>query len=78
VTARPDNIRAISAFIGECNPGGRVELINFNPLAENKYRLMDRDREFFKRMAPLREEELEALRALLEAEGLAVVREHLT
>jgi pyruvate formate lyase activating enzyme len=76
VTARPDNIRAIAAFIGSCNPGGRVELINFNPLAENKYRLMDRDREFFQRMAPLRPEELVQLHGLLEAEGLSVVREH--
>jgi pyruvate formate lyase activating enzyme len=76
VTARTDNIRAIAAFIRDSNPGGRVELINFNPLAENKYRLMDRDREFFQRMAPLGAEELAELHALLEAEGLAVIREH--
>jgi pyruvate formate lyase activating enzyme len=76
VTARPDNIRAIATFIRDCNPGGRVELINFNPLAENKYRLMDRDREFFQRMAPLGAEGLAELHAILEGEGLAVIREH--
>ncbi|HCM27051.1 MAG: hypothetical protein A2Z99_20140 [Treponema sp. GWB1_62_6] len=78
VTAIPDNIRAIARFVRECNPGGKVELINFNPLAENKYRLMDRDREFFQRMAPLGPEELAGLYAVLEAEGLAAVREHRT
>jgi pyruvate formate lyase activating enzyme len=76
VTARPDNIRAIAAFVRGCNPGGKVELINFNPLAENKYRLMDRDREFIRRLHPLGAEELSELQALLEAEGLAVIREH--
>jgi len=76
VTARSDNIKALAAFIRDCRPCARVELINFNPLAENKYRLMDRDRDFFKRMAPLKSEELAPLYALLEAEGLEPVREH--
>jgi pyruvate formate lyase activating enzyme len=76
VTARPDNIRAIARFIRDCNPGGRVELINFNPLAENKYRLMDRNREFFQHMEPLHVSELAELQAILEGEGLAVIREH--
>jgi len=76
VTARPDNIRAIARFVHDCMPGGRVELINFNPLAENKYRLMNLDTEFFKAMTPLKAEELAELHAILEAEGLAVVREH--
>ena len=78
VTARPENIQAIARFVRDCNPGGRVELINFNPLAENKYRLMDLDREFFRRMAPLGSEELVELYTLLEAEGLAAIREHRT
>ena len=76
VTARADNIRAIAAFVRDCDPGARVELINFNPLAENKYRLMDRNREFFQRLYPLKSEELAALNAIIEAEGLALVREH--
>jgi pyruvate formate lyase activating enzyme len=78
VTARPDNIWTLARFVRDANPGGRVELINFNPLAENKYRLMDRDREFFQRMVPLNADELSELHALLEAEGLAVIREHRT
>ena len=76
VTALPENIRAIAGFIQGCNPGGRVELINFNPLAPNKYRLMNRDQEFFRGMAPLNAEALAELNSLLEAEGLTTVREH--
>jgi pyruvate formate lyase activating enzyme len=76
VTATPENIGAIARFVRECNAGGRVELINFNPLAESKYLLMNRDAGFFQNMAPLDAPELEELRRILEAEGLAVVREH--
>jgi pyruvate formate lyase activating enzyme len=76
VTATPDNVRAIARFVQGCNPGGRVELINFNPLAENKYLLMNRDRGFFKAMVPLIAGELTELHAILEAEGLVAVREH--
>ena len=76
VTALPENISAIARFVRECNPGGRVELINFNPLAESKYLLMNRDESFFLNMAPLGAPELEELWGILENEGLAVVREH--
>jgi glycyl-radical enzyme activating protein len=76
VTATPENIGAIARFVRECNPGGRVELINFNPLAESKYLLMNRDAGFFQDMAPLDAPELEELRRILESEGLDVVREH--
>ncbi|MGO9309629.1 MAG: glycyl-radical enzyme activating protein [Spirochaetia bacterium] len=76
ITAAEPNVRALASFIRETNPGGRVELINFNPLAVNKHFLMDQGTEFFNGMAPLPDHEVEAFRALLEAEGLAAVREH--
>ncbi|HWR11362.1 MAG TPA: glycyl-radical enzyme activating protein [Rectinemataceae bacterium] len=76
VTALPENISAIAQFVRECNPGGRVELINFNPLAESKYLLMNRDQSFFRNMAPLGVPELEEFWGIIETEGLAVVREH--
>jgi pyruvate formate lyase activating enzyme len=76
VTALPENIRAIAQFVRECNPGGRVELINFNPLSESKYLLMNRDQGFFQNMVPLNGEELAEFNAILETEGLAVIREH--
>jgi pyruvate formate lyase activating enzyme len=76
ITATEANVGALARFIREKNPGGRTELINFNPLAINKYALMDRDTAFFNGMAPLPDADVEAMQALLEAEGLTVVREH--
>ncbi len=75
-TALEANIEAIARFVRSCMPGARVELINFNPLAEGKYLLMNRDRGFFRNMAPLGEGELAEFRAIVEAQGLTVVREH--
>ena len=76
VTATVVNVQALARFVRETNPGGRVELVNFNPLAINKYSLMNRSKEFFDGMTPMPDGEVEALRAVFEAEGLAVVREH--
>jgi len=76
ITATEANLRAMARFIRDNHPGGRVELINFNPLAVGKYALMNRSTEFFNGMAPLPDGEVEALRALFEAEGLEVIREH--
>lgn len=75
VTATLENIGDIARFVRSCNPGARVELINFNPLAENKYLLMHRDRDFFSNMGPLGAEELSARYAILEVEGLVAVRD---
>jgi hypothetical protein len=58
------------------NPGGQVELINFNPLAINKYTLMNKSTEFFDGMVPLPPLRIEALQMILEERGLSVVKEH--
>jgi len=76
ITATEANIAALGRLIRDRNPGGSVELINFNPLAVNKYALMNKSTELFAGMAPLAEDRVETLGALLEAEGLVVVREH--
>jgi pyruvate formate lyase activating enzyme len=76
ISATTENIGALASFIQQANPGGRVELVNFNPLAINKHSLMNRGTEFFNGMAPVSEGEVEALRALIDAAGLAAVREH--
>lgn len=76
ITATAANIQAIARIVREANPGGRVELINYNPLAENKYAVMNRSTEFFSGMVPLTEAELGPLWAILESEGLRVVRDH--
>ena len=66
----------LEKIAGLANPAATVELVNFNPLAMNKYALMDRSTEFFQGMAPLPEEEIKPLRKALESEGLFVAREH--
>jgi len=76
ITTTQSNLSALAQFIRETNPGARVELINFNPLARNKYALMNRSTEFFERMEPLPSTEIESLRKILESAGLHVVREH--
>lgn len=43
-TADPDNVRAVSSLVAEVDPAIVVEVLNFNALAEAKYRRMpDRD-----------------------------------
>ncbi len=76
ISATETNVRAIARFIASVKGGADVELMNFNPLAVNKYELMNRSTEFFEGMRPLGEMELEELRRILEAEGLHAIREH--
>lgn len=76
ITAMQSNITALAQFIRKTNPGATVELINFNPLARNKYALMNKSTEFFDGMAPLAESEIDALREILDYHGLIAVREH--
>ena len=76
ITATEANLRAMARVIRDNHPGGRVELVNFNPLAVAKYALMDRSTRPFEGMGPLAAAEVARLAALLEAEGLAVVRDH--
>ena len=76
VTATEENLVALARLIREKNPGGRVELMNFNPLAVAKYALMERSTEPFAGMVPLAAAEVAAFHALFEAEGLVVVRDH--
>jgi len=76
ISATKENISALAGFIRKANPGGSVELINYNPLAPSKYVLLDKDTRFFDGKEPLTEEEMERLQEILEAEGLIVVKEH--
>lgn len=42
ITATPENILAISRFLAALYPAAAYELLNYNPLARDKYRLLDR------------------------------------
>jgi pyruvate formate lyase activating enzyme len=76
ITDTESNITALAEFMKSENPGGQVELINFNPLAINKYTLMNKSTEFFDGMVPLPPLRIEALQMILEERGLSVVKEH--
>lgn len=43
ITATAENIAAISRFLSGINPGVTYELLNYNPLAEAKYHLLDKE-----------------------------------
>ena len=75
ITTKEENIRSICRFVLEHAPGTGIELINFNPLAENKYRLMGREYEFLAEMKPYSGEELDKYYAILEDEGIHGIRE---
>ena len=75
ITATRENVRDISSFVHNINSDIPIELINFNPLAENKYRLMGKEYEIFKDLRPLSEEQLEELYQIIKDEGLTIVRE---
>lgn len=75
ITASEKNIRDIALFVKEVSPDMEIELINFNPLAENKYRLMGREYEFLSEMKPFTQIELDAFNSILEEAGIRVVKE---
>ncbi len=75
MTATEENIRGIARFVKREAPGQAIELINFNPLAINKYRLMDMRREILEPMTPYSESELDGFYRILEDEGVPVIRE---
>jgi pyruvate formate lyase activating enzyme len=75
ITATEENIQAISKFVMDSAPETPVELINFNPLAENKYRLMGKEYAFLTEMKPYSEDELDRFYSIMEKEGVTFQRE---
>jgi pyruvate formate lyase activating enzyme len=75
-TATKENIESLAVFISKYNPGGKVELMNFNPLAQSKYNLMDQNNEFLKGKKPYKPEELQQFNAILEKYSLQLIKEH--
>jgi len=76
ITALEENIRAVARFVGALSGQIPVELINFNPLAANKYRIMGREEGSLKDMEPYTEKELDRFYTILEEEGVPLVREN--
>lgn len=75
ITTTEENLRTISQFVVENSPDTAIELINFNPLAENKYRLMGKDYEFLNKMKPYSQKELDVFYSFLKDEGVRIKRE---
>lgn len=67
-TATEDNVRAIARYLAGTDPNARYELLNFNPLCRSKYAALERD--YPVTGQSLSEQEMEAFRAILAAEGI--------
>lgn len=71
-TATVENVAAIARFIASVDPGIPVELINFNPLARDKYRRLEMTHAFSAVTEKLPPEELRRFIRCVAREGLAV------
>lgn len=75
ITATDENIRNISRYVARINKGIPLELMNYNPLGENKYRLMNKGYDAIKCLKPLSENELDSLYQIIENEGITAIRD---
>lgn len=78
ITATEENIRNISSFVYNAAAENTfksvpIELMNYNPLAENKYRLMGKSSEILKEMKPLSESGLNRLYDIMRNEEIKIV-----
>jgi pyruvate formate lyase activating enzyme len=76
ITTTKDNISGIASFVHSVNPKLQIELINYNPFATNKYRLMGLPYSLSE-AKPLSNQELDVLYKLIEDENISVRRETL-
>jgi len=75
ITATKDNIGEIASFVSEVNNKIPIELMNYNPLGENKYRLMGKSNEFLNGIKPVPESELDELYQVVADKGVKIIRE---
>lgn len=73
ITDSEDNIKNIAKFVKANSDAIPIELINYNPFADNKYRLMNKDYEL-DGTTPLTEEDINKLYDLIEQEGVTALR----
>jgi len=69
-TATRENLEQSARFLYSLSPEVKVELINYNPLAQNKYILMNKRFVFDKNPGMYKKEELEAFCSILAEAGL--------
>lgn len=75
ITTTKENIKNISAFVYNTSKNVPIELMNYNSLAENKYRLMNKPHELLRGLKPLSHSELDELYQLVINEGVEIERE---
>jgi pyruvate formate lyase activating enzyme len=73
VTDSSENIRAIARFVRSRSARIPIELINFNPLAADKYRILGRDYAFASQTEPLPEARIAELEAVAREAGARVL-----
>ncbi len=71
-TATEDNITAIADYLKTCEFTGQVELINFNPLAADKYRRMNKPYAYDQYKDILPEKQLQIYRQILASKDISV------
>jgi pyruvate formate lyase activating enzyme len=69
ITATAENIRPIAAFVRDLPGNVPFELINFNPLASGKYRILDRNYAFESYTSPYAQEEYNEFIAVAAEQG---------
>lgn len=69
-TATEANIKEIARYLYSLSPLVRMELVNYNPLAQNKYILMNKKFIYDKNPEMYKNEEMEAFNAILAREGI--------
>lgn len=74
-TATEENIRSIAAHVHRLDPDMPIELINYNPLAKNKYRLMELSYPMDLNHDAFSVEKMEDFRGIISEEGINPYRE---
>lgn len=69
-TATEQNLEEIAGFLYSLSPGVRVELLNYNPLAQSKYTLMNKPFLYDKNPEMYKKEELEVFAGILASKGI--------
>ncbi len=70
MTATRQNITDIGKFVLETSPSTPIELLNFNPLAKDKYRVMGKERDCLNGLEKYSDEEMAAFNEILSDLGV--------
>lgn len=73
LTDTEENIGGIARFVSGLNSDIPIELLNFNPLAESKYKAMDLEYRFAETMSQLNDDDIGALKSIVQKEGCRVI-----